>query len=84
MPDVVWVLPSQLTLIELLLFDNCSVMLHARVLIAVYGPLPLESLLRCAKLREEGQVMRKVGDDLWVLIEGLNIKWRVEGRATSS
>ena len=45
MPDIVWILPGQLTLSELVFLGDCGVMLYAGVLIAVDGPFALEQLL---------------------------------------
>ena len=44
-------------------------MVHARVLIAIYGPLSLEMSLGGAELPEQGQVVRKVGHKLGISIE---------------
>lgn len=77
-PDIVGVLPSKLTLSELFFFDHSSVMVNAGILIAIYGPFALEELFRGAQLGDEGQIVREVGNELWILVESLNGKRSVK------
>ena len=58
-------------------------MVHARILIAVDGPLSLEMSLGGAELPEQGQVVRKVGHKLGISIECHDIAWCVRVKFSS-
>lgn len=55
-------------------------MVNAGILEAIYGPFALQEPFGGAQLRNQGQIVREVGNELWILVESL--KWKRSVKST--
>ena len=70
MPDVERMLPCQLIMVSIqIVFMNVFLVLFAWILEAFQGPFPLQMCFLSAKVPKERQAVRKVTDQLLVLVK---------------